>query len=118
MPSPTSTVSFLPSRDTRDNYDELLKGAFDDADKDIIAHHRKVKELDKRRIGYGVQLELARGVQRGRWTWADVTPSRMNLLRGSHGKVMPDMNKIMDCGHIHEPTRHAQALWSVYALRS
>ncbi|VDC03249.1 unnamed protein product, partial [Peniophora sp. CBMAI 1063] len=114
MPSPTSTVSFLPSRDTRDSYDDILKNALDEADKDIIAHHRRVKELDKRRIGYGVQLELARGVQRGRWSWADVTPSRMNLLRGPHAKVMPEMNKIMDCGHIYDPVHHAAPLWEEF----
>ena len=109
--SPPSTVSFLPSRDTRDSYDDILKDAFVNAEKDIIAHHRKIKELDKRRIAYGIQLELARGVQRGRWTWTDVTPSRMNLLRGSHAKVVPDLNTIMDCGHIHDPVHHASPLW-------
>lgn len=113
-PSPTSTVSFLPSRDTRDVYDDLLRDAFAGAEKDIIAHHRKVKDLDKRRIAYGVQLELARGVQRGRWTWADVTPSRMNLLRGTHAGVMPNLNRIMDCGHIHDPVHHEPLLWQVF----
>ena len=81
MPSPTSTVSFLPSRDTRDNYDDLLKGAFDNADKDIIAYHLRSKNsISAVSVTYGVQLELAHGVERGRWTWADVTSSRMNLL--------------------------------------
>ncbi|VDC01236.1 unnamed protein product [Peniophora sp. CBMAI 1063] len=58
MPLPTSTASFLPSRDTRDHYDNILKNAFDGADKDILAHHRRVKELDKRHV----------------------TPSRMNKI--------------------------------------
>ncbi|KAI0937310.1 hypothetical protein AcV5_005250 [Taiwanofungus camphoratus] len=51
----------------------------------IIAHSSDVQRLmDLKRIAWGVQYELARGVCHGRWTWENVTSAKLDLLVGSN----------------------------------
>jgi hypothetical protein len=51
----------------------------------IIAHDRDAQKLmDSKRISWGVQWEIARGISRHAWEWSDVTPSKLDLLRGSN----------------------------------
>ncbi|KAI0829054.1 RNA dependent RNA polymerase-domain-containing protein [Trametes gibbosa] len=49
----------------------------------IIAHSKAAQALmDSMDIAWGVQYEIARGVSKCWWTWSDVTPERLEKLRG------------------------------------
>ncbi|KAH9885398.1 RNA dependent RNA polymerase-domain-containing protein [Cubamyces lactineus] len=51
----------------------------------IVAHSREAQRLmDEKRIAWGVQYEIARGVSCGWWSWQDVTSERLENLRGSN----------------------------------
>ena len=49
-----------------------------------IAHSQRIQRLmDYRRLPWGVQFEIARGISQGLWTWDDVTPEKLDQLKGS-----------------------------------
>jgi RNA-dependent RNA polymerase len=51
----------------------------------IVAHDHDIQELmDAKHIPWGAQWNIARGVSTGQWKWEDVTPSKLDLLRGSN----------------------------------
>ncbi|KAI0327690.1 hypothetical protein GY45DRAFT_1256557 [Cubamyces sp. BRFM 1775] len=55
----------------------------------IVAHSREVQRvMDEKQIAWGVQYEIARGVSCGWWTWQDVTPERLEHLRGSNREAV------------------------------
>jgi hypothetical protein len=66
--------------------------------------------LDKANIAFGVQYELARGVQMKRWSWADLTASRVGLLKGTHAEVIPKLNDTMGYSAV-EPVHKMGELW-------
>ncbi|TFY61555.1 hypothetical protein EVJ58_g4443 [Rhodofomes roseus] len=62
----------------------------------IIAHDRKVQQMmDVKRISWGVQYELARGVCSGRWQWNDVTAKKLDTLRGTDSEAAPRVESVM-----------------------
>ncbi|KAF8079235.1 RNA dependent RNA polymerase-domain-containing protein [Lyophyllum atratum] len=61
----------------------------------IIAHNAEVQSLlDKADIAWGVQYEIARGISREYWTWADVKP-KVEKLRGLNQDVAYKVSSIM-----------------------
>ena len=53
-----------------------------------IAHNRHVQEaMDIRQLSWGVQFEIARGVSQGIWQWADVTPIKLDHLKGTNAEA-------------------------------
>jgi hypothetical protein len=50
-----------------------------------IAHDDLVQRLiESRQLAWGVQWEIARGITDGHWTWEDVTPEKLDKLRGTN----------------------------------
>ncbi|KAI0033844.1 RNA dependent RNA polymerase-domain-containing protein [Vararia minispora EC-137] len=69
--------------------------------------------LDEAGIAFGVQYELARGVQLKRWSWDYVTPERVELLKGLHAEVVPKLCEIMGSNRI-DPLHSMAAIWEEY----
>lgn len=62
----------------------------------LISHcDRAQHEMDQRKIAWGVQYEIARGVTCGSWSWGDVTAEKLNLLRGSNTEAAPKVSTIL-----------------------
>ncbi|KAG5718247.1 putative RNA-dependent RNA polymerase SHL2 [Termitomyces sp. T112] len=58
-----------------------------DLDPRIIAHDKEIVGLmDRNKISWGVQYEIARGVTEGNWTWADVK-AKIPRLHGSNSET-------------------------------
>ena len=51
--------------------------------------------MERRRISWGVQYELARGVLAERWRWEDVTDVVLERLEGPNAVAAPDVRKVM-----------------------
>ncbi|VDC06703.1 unnamed protein product [Peniophora sp. CBMAI 1063] len=61
-----------------------------------MAHDRSLQRwLDKALIPFGVQWEIYRGITMGLWDADDVSPSRINLLRGSNTEKGPQVFSVM-----------------------
>ena len=43
--------------------------------------------MDIRQLSWGVQFEIARGVSQGIWQWADVTPIKLDHLKGTNAEA-------------------------------
>ena len=62
----------------------------------IIAHDRLVqKKMDELGICWGVQYELARGKSRGLWEWSDVSPGKLENLRGTNASSAGKVSGVM-----------------------
>lgn len=62
----------------------------------VIAHDSGVqREMDSRRIQWGVQYNIAWGVSTGLWTWSQVTASKLDRLKGSCFSSMPQIVAII-----------------------
>jgi hypothetical protein len=62
----------------------------------IICHSASAQQLMERlKISWGVQLELARGVLSGDWTWDDVTIQSLERLRGLNADAAPKVRSVM-----------------------
>ncbi|KAH7920937.1 hypothetical protein BV22DRAFT_765729 [Leucogyrophana mollusca] len=54
----------------------------------IIAHSDDVQpHIDSRKLSWGTVFELARGVSKGLWSWSDVTPARLDQLKGTSAEA-------------------------------
>jgi RNA-dependent RNA polymerase len=51
--------------------------------------------MERLKIPWGVQFELARGVLAERWTWEHVTESVLERLKGSNAQAAPRINAVM-----------------------
>jgi RNA-dependent RNA polymerase len=51
--------------------------------------------MERLKIPWGVQFELARGVLAERWTWEQVTESVLQQLKGSNAQAVPRINAVM-----------------------
>ena len=51
--------------------------------------------MERRKISWAVQYELARGVLSEMWTWDDVTVEVLERLRGSNFEAAPRVPKVM-----------------------
>ncbi|KZV62783.1 hypothetical protein PENSPDRAFT_617432 [Peniophora sp. CONT] len=60
-------------------------------------------KLDKSLIAFGVQWEIYRGISMGLWSAADVSPSRINRLRGRNAEAGPEVFKVMLEGRVDVP---------------
>ncbi|TFK42152.1 RNA dependent RNA polymerase-domain-containing protein [Crucibulum laeve] len=61
----------------------------------IIAHHNKVQQvMDGKRIAWGVQYELARGVTLGAWDWEQIR-QKVNELRGTNAEAAYRVRSVM-----------------------
>lgn len=61
-----------------------------------ICHSSDVQQLmERRRISWGVQYELARGILAERWKWEDVTKSVLDSLQGSNAVAAPRVRSVM-----------------------
>ncbi|KAM6498847.1 RNA dependent RNA polymerase domain containing protein [Amanita muscaria] len=86
----------------------------------IVAHDPDTQQLmDAAKLSWGVQYELARGVNKGVWSWSDVTPERLRQLKGTNAesayKVANVMlgrrlDKAMDLSLWHELDREQEAI--------
>ncbi|KAG6907475.1 hypothetical protein DXG01_008811 [Tephrocybe rancida] len=66
-----------------------------DLDAFVIAHDKEVVALmDKEKISWGVQWELARGVTERQWSWAAVK-DKIHLLCGSSSNIAPRVRSMM-----------------------
>jgi hypothetical protein len=71
----------------------------------VISHFRHVQsEMDRRGIAWGVQFEIARGVNMGEWQWEDVTGSKLDQLKGCNAEAAPKVAAVM-LGHDYKPPR-------------
>lgn len=62
----------------------------------IIAHDSRVQaEMDLRKNSWGVQYEIARGVSNGHFTWSDVTPEKLDLLKGPTAEAAPKVYDVI-----------------------
>ncbi|KAH9923676.1 RNA dependent RNA polymerase-domain-containing protein [Fomitopsis serialis] len=80
----------------------------------IIAHDREVQHsMDAKRISWGVQYELARGVSGGRWQWSDVTEERLNRLKGPESEAAHLVEQVMHDANVSRSVRAASIpLWA------
>ncbi|KAI9513086.1 RNA dependent RNA polymerase-domain-containing protein [Russula earlei] len=53
------------------------------------------KRMERLKISWGVQYELARGVLSDEWTWDDVTAQVLERLRGSNAEAAPKVRTVM-----------------------
>ena len=61
-----------------------------------IAHSREVQRLmDLKRIPWGVQYEIARGVCAGRWSWDDVTAEKLEKMKTSNREDAPRVEHVI-----------------------
>ena len=61
-----------------------------------ICHSARAQQLMERlKISWGVQLELARGVLSEEWTWDDVTNQSLERLRGINADAAPKVRSVM-----------------------
>lgn len=51
--------------------------------------------MDLKRIPWGVQYELARGVCASRWEWSDVTAEKLDQLKKSNREDAPRVEHVM-----------------------
>lgn len=51
--------------------------------------------MERQRISWGVQYELARGILAERWTWEDVTHKVLERLQGSNAVAAPKVRSVM-----------------------
>ncbi|EIW87305.1 hypothetical protein CONPUDRAFT_87147 [Coniophora puteana RWD-64-598 SS2] len=62
----------------------------------IIAHDSgAVRLIDYRSLAWPTTYEIARGVTQGRWSWQDVTPSRLDRLKGLGADTAPKVGAVM-----------------------
>ncbi|KAG6864804.1 hypothetical protein C0991_007027 [Blastosporella zonata] len=87
----------------------FLAGAIgQDLDEFAICHDKVAVDLmDKEKISWGVQWELARGVIESQWTWDDVA-LKIGLLKGSNSKIAAHVRYIM---HGKQPKPSDNAVW-------
>lgn len=82
--STRSSASAPSNNQPRRTNDSLILGAHP------ISHcHQAQNHIDRQKIAWGVQYEIARGVTRGLWSWEDVTPEKLRALRGSNAEAAP-----------------------------
>lgn len=61
-----------------------------------ICHSPKAQRLmESRRISWGVQYELARGILADKWKWEDVTDRVLDRLQGSNAVAAPKVRSVM-----------------------
>ncbi|KAH7911585.1 RNA dependent RNA polymerase-domain-containing protein [Hygrophoropsis aurantiaca] len=54
----------------------------------IICHSTEIQShIDAKKIAWGTVYELARGVSKGLWSWNDVTPARLDQLKGTNAET-------------------------------
>jgi hypothetical protein len=88
-PSHSKHVATQPDRPP------LLKGKVS-LPRQTICHSVHAQELMERlKISWGVQYELARGVLAGRWKWDDVTVHVLERLQGSNAEAAPRVDAVM-----------------------
>lgn len=51
--------------------------------------------MERRRISWGVQYELARGVLAERWKWQDITDRVLEGLEGPNAVAAPKVRSVM-----------------------
>ena len=62
----------------------------------VISHSQAVQQLmERRKISWGVQFELARGILAERWGWEDVTDMVLESLQGSNAVAAPKVRSVM-----------------------
>jgi hypothetical protein len=69
--------------------------------------------MDSMRIPWGVQWEIARGVLNGHWKWSEVTPSKLDLLKGSNAEAAPKVAHVMKTDSIPSTLAGNLDLWYV-----
>lgn len=73
-------------------------------DRYIISHSPRLQgELDRLRIPWGVQYELARGESLGNWRWDDVAEVELELLVGLNAEAAPKVTNLMSNARRSEP---------------
>ena len=87
----------------------------------VICHSQNVQRLmERRRISWGVQYELARGILAERWKWEDVTDRVLERLQGPNAVAAPKVRSVMTEAMGEGNTRYhgdfgstTRELWSV-----
>ncbi|KAH9176853.1 RNA dependent RNA polymerase-domain-containing protein [Lactarius sanguifluus] len=88
----------------------------------IISHSQNAQRLmERRKISWGVQYELARGVLAERWKWEDVTDGVLERLQGSNAVAAPRVRSVMadamgqgNTGHHGDFGVTTRELWDEY----
>lgn len=94
-----ATSEVVSSDDPTPDFSFLNHSEGSDLPLSIIAHDRDVQRLmDAKRISWGVQWEIARGITRHLWKWSDVTPGKLDLLRGSNAEAASKVVHVMKTG--------------------
>lgn len=62
----------------------------------VICHSRNAQRLmEDRKISWGVQYELARGILAEKWKWEDVTDRVLDRLQGHNAVAAPKVRSVM-----------------------
>ncbi|TFY58923.1 hypothetical protein EVG20_g7977, partial [Dentipellis fragilis] len=79
--------------------------------------------MDVKGIAWPVQYELARGVTLGKWTWGDVSPQKLDLLKSTAAVASPKVHAVMTgrsegpaevTASFKMPTSRDQNIWDEY----
>ncbi|CAL1694877.1 unnamed protein product [Somion occarium] len=77
----------------------------------VIAHDDLVQsQMDRHKLAWGVQYEIARGVSNRRWTWKEVTLDKIRQLQGDNTKACEVPAIILGKQFTGAPA-HEQKLW-------
>lgn len=102
----------MPSPSTID-VDNLLGNGPIELALQVIAHDDAVqREMDRRKISWGVQFEIARGITQNKWTWQQVTTTKLDKLKGCSAVSAPLVaNVMLDETSDNRPTISSNSLW-------
>ncbi|KAI0271441.1 RNA dependent RNA polymerase-domain-containing protein [Gloeopeniophorella convolvens] len=122
VPSTPSSVPVVPADEVSpaDPLPPLIKGKLD-LPQVVVCHCQLAqRRMEAKKIAWGVQYELARGVLAGLWTWDDVDESALSRLQGCNAvaapKVMTVMADVMKSKGIVQPRGLSSSmdLWKEY----
>lgn len=84
-----------------------------------IAHNKNIQRLmDHRRISWGVQWAIARGITQGLWGWEDVTPEKLDMLKGSCAEAAMNVEDVILSRETSLSTSSASAINNVHTMNA
>jgi hypothetical protein len=61
-----------------------------------VAHNRRIQDLmERRELSWGVQLQIARGITQGIWTWEEISPEALDKLKGPAALAAPKVKEVI-----------------------
>jgi RNA-dependent RNA polymerase len=61
-----------------------------------VAHNRRIQDLmERRKLSWGVQLQIARGITQDIWTWEKISPETLDKLKGPAALAAPKVKEVI-----------------------